>query len=260
MRAMWELIFERYMVFLMIFSRVAGVMLFNPFLSRKSVSVYIRMGLAFFCAFLLTATLDVPAVDFSNGVIFVLSCIKELFIGFFIGFIMQLFLSGVLLSGEFIDLQLGIGMAKIYDPQSNTSMPISGSLFNLLFIVSFFAVNGHLTLMKIVFYTFDLLPPGPTLFNPEAWEYVVVLFGQILVLALKLAMPIIAIELVTEVGLGILMRTVPQLNVFVVGLQLKLLIGLILIVLVLPGVFSFFDTMLDQMFKDILTGLRLLGS
>lgn len=256
---MWDLIFERYMFFLMIFARMTGALLFNPFLNRKSVSVYIRMGLAFFCALLLTATMAVPVADFGNGMIFAVSCIKELFIGFFIGFILQLFLTVTLLSGEYVDLQLGIGMAKLYDPQSNISMPVTGSLFQLMYIVSFFAVNGHLTLLKIIFYSFTLLPPGPDLFNAAAWEYVVVLFSQILVLSLKLALPIIAIELVTEMGLGILMRAVPQLNVFVVGLQLKLLVGLILLVLVLPVIFGFMDTMLDQMFKDLIKGLRLLG-
>ncbi|MGI5891287.1 MAG: flagellar biosynthetic protein FliR [Bacillota bacterium] len=249
---MWEMISEQYMIFLMIFARMTGMILFNPFLTRRSVSPYIKIGLAFFCAVILTASLDLTQLSFSSNLMFIVACLKELFIGFCCGVIMQLFLSVVLMAGEFIDLQLGVGMGKIYDPQSNVSMPITGSIFNLFFIISFFVVNGHLTLIKIIFYSFDILPLGPEFFNPEAWQYLTLIFSQILALALKLALPIIAIELVTEMGLGLLMRTVPQINVFMVGLQLKLLVGLILLVFVLPGVFGFFDSMLDQMFKEII--------
>lgn len=72
-------------------------------------------------------------------------------------------------------------------------------------------------------------------------------------------MPVIAIEIVTEMGLGILMRTVPQINVFMVGLQLKLLVGLVLILLVLPGIFGFIDNILEQMFENVLNGFRLMS-
>ncbi len=256
---MWELFFDKYMIFLMIFARMSGMILFNPFLNRRSVSAFIKVGLSFFCAIILTFSLNAPAVYFTSNLIFIVACLKELFIGYFGGFIMHLFLSAAIMAGEFIDLQLGLRMAGIYDPQSNISMPITGSLFNLFFTIAFFATNGHLTFMKIIFYSFDILPPGPELFNPQVWQYISLLFSQILILGLKMAMPVIAIEIVTEMGLGILMRTVPQINVFMVGLQLKLLVGLVLILLVLPGIFGFIDNILEQMFENVLNGFRLMS-
>lgn len=257
---MWELLFEKHLVFLVVFARMSGMILFNPILSRKSVSAFIKVGLAFFCSLILTAVLE-PNLDFGeNQIVFVLICFKELFIGFLCGFIIQLFLSAVLMAGELVDLQLGIGMAKIYDPQSNVSMPISGSLFHLLFITAFFVSNGHLTLMRIIFYSFEFLPVGTALFNPQAWQHLVLLFSQMLLLGLKIALPIIAIEIVTEMGLGILMRTVPQINIFMVGLPLKLLVGLGMLFLVLPGIFELFDLMLEGMYQEIAGGLEYLSS
>ncbi len=236
---MWDWFFAHYMVFLMVFARVTGAMLFNPFLQRRSVSIIVKVGFSFFCAILITTAVELPGVDFANGLVFTASVVKEMLIGFFLGFLMQLFVAAVLVSGELIDLQLGVGMARLYDPQSNTSMPISGSLFQLFLIVTFFAVNGHLTLMKIVFYTFEVLPPGPQLFNAAAWEYVGLLFSQILVLALKLALPIIAIELVTEVGLGISMACGAAVEHLCCGFAAETFGGAVPDPLVLPGVFGF---------------------
>ncbi|HBT65000.1 MAG TPA: type III secretion protein, partial [Ruminococcaceae bacterium] len=138
-----------------------------------------------------------------------------------------------------------------YDPQSNVSMPISGSIFNLLFILMFFCSNSHLTFIKIMTLSFEMLPVGAELFNADFSKYIVDLFGSILVLAVKLALPVIAIEMITEIGLGVLMRTVPQINIFVVGLQLKLTIGLIIIVLILPGAANLLDHMTTAMFQNI---------
>ncbi len=185
-------------------------------------------------------------------------CLKELLIGFFVGFIMQLFPFGGTPCGD-LPIFSWRRMAKLYDPQSNDSMPVSGSIFNLFITVAFFAGNGHLTFMRILFYSFDVLPPGPVLLGSRAWEYAAMLLADILILALKLALPVVAIEIIAEMGLGILMRAVPQINVFVVGLQLKLLVGLILIVAVFPGIFGYFDFVIDRMFQGVAAGLQQLA-
>ena len=251
----WDIIFERYILFLYIFARMSGMILFNPFFNRNSVPVKIRVGLSLFLSLLLTASMSAVPPDSVNLLILSLACIKELLIGFFVGFLMQMFTASILLAGDFTDLQLGVGMAKVYDPQSSISMPLSGSIYNLIWTVSFFASNGHLTFMRIMFASFDILPAGPALLNSVGYEYIVMFFSNILVLALKMALPVVAIELVTEMGMGILMRAVPQINVFMVGMQLKLLIGLALILLVLPSLFGFFDSMMNAMLQSVYNGL-----
>jgi len=256
---MWDELFSNYLIFLLLFARMMGMFMFNPFFGRRNVPVIIKMGMAFFTALILISLIPAGTVVKAESIlVFMLLCAKELFIGFTIGFIMQLFLAALHLAGDFMDLQLGIGMAKVYDPQSNVSMPISGSIFNLLYVVLFFVTNGHLNLMKIMVATLQLLPLGTWALNPECGEYVALLFSNILVLAIKLALPVVAIEIITELALGVLMRTVPQINVFAVGLQLKLLVGLVLIVMVLPGVFDVFDNLTNTMLKTIMNGIKLM--
>lgn len=256
---MWDEIFQRYTVFLFVFVRMSGMLLFNPFFGRKNVPAIIKAGLSLVLSVLVTGLLPAAENDIGNLLIFMVLAMKELLIGFVTGFVLQLFLSAILMAGDLIDLQLGIGMAKVYDPQSNTSIPVSASILNLLFTVLFFVSGSHLNFIKMLFYSFEILPPGPGSINFQASAFLVSLFGNMLVLAFKLAMPILAVEMLSEMGLGILMRTVPQINVFVVGLQLKLLVGLSLIVLLIPGYVTVFDGMTDSMFRSLENGLRMLG-
>ena len=255
---MWDLIFDRYAVFLLIFCRMSGMLLFNPFFGRKSVPAIIKGGLALLLT-LPACQIITEEIQISGLLELMLLGAKELLIGFLAGFVMQLFLSAIIMGGDLADLQLGIGMAKVYDPQSNVSLPVSGSFFNLLFTLLFFIENGHLSTMKMIFYTLEVLPPGSGLFGQEAFAYIVSLFGSMLVLALKIAMPIIGVEVLAEFGLGLLMRTVPQINVFVVGLQLKLLVGLFLFVLIIPVLTSLFDSMTGAMFSQIEQSIKLLA-
>ncbi|MDD4799120.1 MAG: flagellar biosynthetic protein FliR, partial [Clostridia bacterium] len=129
---MWDLLYSNYMVFLAIFTRMAGMLIFNPFFGRKNIPVIIKMGFAFFTTVILMGFLPPnTTVQAGNALTFMLICGKELLVGFAVGFIMQIFLSSLQVAGSFMDLQLGVGMANVYDPQSNISMALSATLLNL---------------------------------------------------------------------------------------------------------------------------------
>jgi len=257
---MLDLVFNNYIVFLAVFARMTGMIIFNPIWGRRNVPVIVKMGLAISISLIVMAVLPAgTSIYISNPFVLLFICLKEIFIGFIVGFFIQMFLSALLMAGEFADLQLGVGMASIYDPQSNISMSMVGSLFNLLYIALFFISNAHLNFFKIMVYSFDILPLGTALIDAQCGQYIALLFANILVLAVKLSLPIVAIEIITEFGLGVLMRAVPQINMFVVGLQLKLLVGIILLVLVFPSLFGFFDSLTNTMFDSIQKGLRLMG-
>ena len=230
---------------------MAGMLLFNPILGKKSVPVVLKMGLSLIFSYLMTPLIDKNAVVFSGMIDFMFKLLCELFIGFVMGFIMQLFISALLMAGEVMDLQLGFGMAKVYDPQSNVSMPLSGNLYNILYVLVFFAINGHRTLIKIIAESFKIVSPGADIVTQGISKEIVSLFGDMLVLALKLALPVLSIELLTEIGLGVLTRAVPQINVFVVGIQLKLFVGLIILALVIPSLTGVYDNAISYMFQTM---------
>lgn len=238
---------------------MSGIFLFNPVFARKNVPGNIRTGLAFLCALAASGTLDAAPLQVSALPVFMLLCVKELMIGFIVGFVVNLFLSSVLVAGELIDFQSGLSMAKVYDPQSNSSIPLAGSLVNILFMLSFFMSNGHLTIVKIAVYSLRALPPGPELFGFYFAQYLVLLFAEILVMAVKIAFPFIAVETMTEFGIGILMKTVPQIHVFSINIQLRLIIGLALLLLMVPSMAYMMDSMVGCMFERIGYTITLIG-
>ena len=256
---MWSDIFSNYLVFLMVFLRMTGMIIFNPIFGRRNIPAVLRVGLAFLLAILISGTMvnvDTKVISFLD---FVIAGLKELLVGYTAGLILQMFLSTILIAGEIIDMQMGFGMAKFYDPQSNVSMPISGSFFNIFFILIFFLTNAHLTFLKIVADTFQVIPPGIGPLNAQIGPYLVSLLSLVFILAMKLALPLVAIEMISEIGVGILMRVVPEINIFTVGLQIKAMIGLIVLVIMAPLIVSLLDGMMTTMLNHITQGLTALS-
>ncbi len=257
---MLQLSFGNYMLLLLVFARMSGALLFNPFFGKRNVPAIAKIGLAMLASILLTPVLQVPAPVFSSMIAFMLSLLKEMLVGYALGLLMNLFLSWVLMAGEVIDMEIGLGMAKMYDPVSSVSMPAAGTMFNLMITLIFFFSNGHLTLIRILASSCQLFPPGPAFFDFQAGSYLALMLGNMVVLALKLAMPVVATELLTEAGLGVLMRIVPQINVFAASLQVKVAIGLVIIILALPAASRLMDDTFAQLFGKVQESLAVMLS
>jgi flagellar biosynthesis protein FliR len=186
--------------------------------------------------------------------------LKEVFIGYIIGYIISMFFSIVVIGGEIIDLQIGMSMSKIYDPSSNVSMGISGSLLNAFIILLFFSARGHLSLIQIFITSCKLIEIGSFTIPQNLFYNMVEMFSQILIFSIKLALPILAVEIITEAGVGILMKAIPQIQVFSVNIQLKLFVGLFLMMMLVPSFSTFLENILTIMFETIQKDLTLLMS
>lgn len=177
--------------------------------------------------------------------------LKEFIVGYAIGFICTMFSYIISCAGEIMDQQMGMAMSKIYDPSSNTSLSLSATYYNIMYLLMFFAVNGHLTLIRLILDSGAALPYGQVHLSVQLTEQMIDLFCQCTVLAVKMAMPIIAIQFLIEMGVGILMKAIPQINVFVVNMQAKMAVGLILMVLLVAPISSFLEGTIQMMFDAI---------
>ena len=250
--------YDAYLTFLLVFTRMTGALLFNPFLGRRSVPAVAKVGLALLLTAILFPTLKAPYASMPTPMSFMLALVKELLIGYALGLIVNLVISWVMMAGEIMDMEMGTSMSRMYDPGSGISMPLTGTVLNILITLIFFSTNGHLTLIKIVSQSLSMLPPGPQMVSFQVGWYVAGMMGDMIVLAVKLAMPVLAIELLSEAGMGVLMRIVPQINVFSVSIQLKMGIGIAVVVLALPAIGRLIDSTLGQMFDAMLKGIQTL--
>lgn len=236
---------------LLIFMRMTGCVLFNPIFGRRNIPGMARAAITVMLTLFTYNVIDPTPVAASSFIIFAVLAFKELLIGFIIGFIINLFLSTIIIAGDLMDMQIGLSMSKIYDPASNVSMPVSASLVNVMMMVVFFLSNGHLTLIKVFTHSAGIIPFGTFSIGAQVYANLGLLFQTILVYAMKMAMPVLAAEVITEMAVGLMMKAVPQINIFAVNIQLKVLLGFIMLFLLVPPFATFTDRLFALMFENI---------
>lgn len=241
----------RFTLFLYILMRMAGFVLFNPILGRQNIPSMVRAGfslvLALSVASFTTQTVEVPR----SLIEFAVKLLLELSVGFLLGIVVQFFFYIPVLAGEIVDTQMGMTMAKTYDSGSQASMSVTSTLFQVLMMLLFFAANGHYTMLRILLTSGDIVPFGQAALGQDAANAVAELFITCTLLGLKLALPILAAELMGQVGMGILMKVIPQINVFSINIELKVIIGLAMVVLLMVPFGEFFLGVENQMLVEL---------
>ena len=220
-------------LFLLITARMTGCVAFNPLLGRRGVPSLVKAGLILLLslsAFAITPVqVEVPSTLLALALMFGM----ELFLGYALGLIINLFFYIPVMAGSVIDMQMGLSMASTYDPASGIQVTATSTLLNVLMSLLFFAANGHHTLIRIFLASGRVVPFGTVALGEDFYGAMIQIFLDCTLLGVKLAMPILAAELMGQVGMGILMKAIPQINVFAINIELKVIIGLVLIMLVL---------------------------
>ena len=239
------------LVFVLVMLRMTGMMVLNPILGRNNIPTQLSVGFAFILTVLITASLPFPVLPDPNLANLIFMAISEMLIGLAAGMILQLFFSILIVAGELIDMQMGIAMAKIFDPGTNASVALTASMFNVMFILTFFVTDNHLTFIRLSAQTFDVIPLGTIGITLDALYYLPHLFSTILIFAVKLALPIVVVELIVTMAVGIMMRIVPQISVFVVSIQLRLMIGIFALVVLVGPFMAFMENLWLESFVRI---------
>ena len=222
----WEVLFDNFEAKLLIFARILGIFSFNPMLSRSNIPARVRIGATMLITYVVALTLDTGGIDTGNTMgEYVMCFVRELFIGLVLGFICDMFVYMIYLAGDVMDAQAGLGMAKVFDPSTSIQMSMYGSYAGFMLYLYFFASNAHLMLIRIFVNSFEVIPLCSGYVNWDIGWLITEMFARIFALMLQLAMPVVAAELIVEFCVGILMKAVPQIQIMVVNIQLKVIIG-----------------------------------
>lgn len=221
--------------FLFITARVSGFILFNPILGRANIPAAFRTGMTLVLS-VFVASVSTQQVPAPAGVVEL--CVRlllEMAVGFLLGMAVNFFFYIPQLAGSMVDTQMGMTMNQMYDPGSSANLSVTGQLLNTLMTLLFFAGGGHLTLLRLFLTSEEVVPLGMVSIGLPAYNLMLELFVECTVLGVKLCMPVLAAELIAQVGMGVLMKVIPQINVFAINIELKVIVGLaLLLVLVIP--------------------------
>ena len=142
-------------------------------------------------------------------------------------------------------------MATVYDPQSNSQIAVTGSVLQTWFVLLFFAVDGHLALMKILITSGEVVPYGGIVITQGLADRMIEIFLQCAELGIRLSLPILAAEFLVQVGIGIMNKVVPQISIFVINIQLKIIVGLGLLAILFSPIGSHLNRILSEMMKTV---------
>ena len=246
-------------LFLLITARMSGFVLFNPLLGRQNFPSFFRAGFVLVLS-AFTYSLEGGRLEPPSGVLpFAAAILLEIALGLVLGLVVHFFFYIPQMAGLAIDTQMGMTMNQIYDSGSQSNMSVTGSLLNTLMILLFFAGNGHHTLMRIMVTSGQVVRYGGVSIGNDVTNLALELFVECTLLAVKMCMPVLAAELIGQLGMGVLMKVIPQINVFSINIELKVLVGLSLLLLLLHPFSEFLLETEQTMLNNLHTMLAMMG-
>ncbi|MFH5249615.1 flagellar biosynthetic protein FliR [Burkholderia semiarida] len=217
------------------FCRIAAAFAAAPILGEAMIPLRARALAALVLALTIQPGMPAgPSVD-PLSIAGMVVIAEQVAIGGLIGFVFHLVLSALLAFGSVVSSQIGLSMAQINDPMNGQTTDVLSSVMYVMFILLFFAVDGHVLLTQVLARSFSIWPIGSAAFDFAALERFALAVGWMFSAALALALPVIFAALVVQVGLGLLNRTAPALNLFSLGFSVTTMFGLWLVMLLLPS-------------------------
>jgi flagellar biosynthetic protein FliR len=233
-------------------TRILALIASAPITSNPQFPLTAKIGLAVMLTMLIAPTMPAPppfAPDSAYGILLLL---RELLLGVGMGLAMRVVFAAINMAGDIIGLQMGLGFAQFYDPQSSTQVAVIGQFLNLLATLVFLSINGHLLMIAALVDSFRTVPPEATLSFAGGAMALVQWGGMIIQAAVHLSLPLIAALLITNSALAVLTRASPQLNIFAIGFPITMGVGFIALLLVLPYMVPGFERLFEQGLQAIL--------
>jgi flagellar biosynthetic protein FliR len=225
--------------FLLVMFRAGGLFISAPILSNKNVPAMIKAGFAIILAIiLLPLAARTQPLQISSVWTLAILAAKEVLTGFAIGFFFSLLFIAVQMAGSIVGYQIGLAIVNVLDPEAGSEVSIIGEFWYIVAALLFLAIDGHHAVLSAFADSYRLIPVGFFNFSGTVQEFIVRFTAYSFVMAVKIAAPVIITLFLTEVALGVVARTVPQMNIFIVGLPLKIGVGFLIIAVSLP-VFRF---------------------
>jgi flagellar biosynthetic protein FliR len=225
-----------------------------PGIGSQGVPNRIKAGVAFFISLVLVGVVDRPELDYSSVVGYAVIVVKEAITGLLIGFAANICSSIVLFAGNMIDMDIGLSMATEFNQDMATESTLTGNLYYYLVLLLLIATNLYAYLIRAIADTFTVIPIAGQSFEWDSLLLAMVQYmGDLFQLGFRIFLPFFATIMILNCVLGIMAKVAPQLNMFSVGMQLKVLCGflvLFLTVYLLPGV-------ADLIFREMKTMVRL---
>ncbi|WP_166424921.1 flagellar biosynthetic protein FliR [Paraglaciecola sp. 20A4] len=228
------------------FMRISGMLATMIGLSAKTVPTTVRALLTLFITLIIIPVIPpVPVAEVFSVSTFVL-VIQQLIIGISLGFISSMVLDTFVLAGQVVALQTGLGFASIVDPVNGISVPAVGQFYLILATLLFWALDGHLAMIRMVVMSFSAFPVGEAWLQPEQFREIAHWAGWMFISALTLSLAPIVSLLIVNLAFGVMTKAAPQLNIFSLGFTIAQITGLVIIWITMDNFTYHFEMQWDR--------------
>lgn len=258
---MFDLLQNHAAVFLLLLTRTTGIFVIAPFFGSQNIPQTFRVAAAILMAVVLFPTVDRSVVAAAPPTVLAYggAVISELFVGWLIGYVAYVSFSAIHMAGKLMDMQVGFSIVNVMDPTSGQQIPLIGSFLYNLTLIFFVMTNGHHMIVTALAESFRVVPVLGMSVNPNLALMIRDFTAGIFATGMKVALPVTFAILLTNVSLGILARTMPQLNIFVVGIPIHIIVGLFVLSVVIPFYVLFLDVLFNELYAHVSAALRALA-
>lgn len=246
--------------FLLIFTRISCFVFVAPFFSLRNTPAVVRVGISFFTSMLLYQALTPgDAVSYDTLLGYTVIVMKEAMVGLLIGFAANICTSIVNFAGAIADMETGLSMVTLMDPASRESTSITGVFYQYVMMLMMISTGMYRYLFGAIADTFKLIPVNGAVFSGESLLNSMITFlGDYIIIGFRIVLPVFCTILLLNAILGVLAKVSPQMNMFAVGIQLKILVGLSIIFFtagMLPGAADFIFREMQSMILSFMEGM-----
>lgn len=245
--------------FLLILVRITAFIYVAPFFNLKNVPRKVKAGFSFFFALVLFEVVPMPDLNYQGVIGFAGLLISEALVGIILGFFTNICYYILSFAGQMMDMEIGFAMVNEFDPVSNIQTTITSNYYSYIVMLIMLVTNLHHYLIIAFADAFEIIPVGGAKFSPNLYFLMVEFIKEYFIIGFRIILPVFAATLILNVILAILAKVAPQMNMFVIGIQLKIFVGLAVLFMVValtPRVADFiFDEMIYMM-RSAIDGLR----
>ncbi len=234
--------------FLLILVRISAFVFVAPLYGQRGVPNQTKIGLSVIVAILLNGVVAHPDLNETDVIGYAVCVLKEGITGLLIGFAAYICSSIIFLAGNLIDMDIGLSMATEFNPDNNMQITLSGNLYYYLVMLLLIVSDMHVYILRALCDSFSLIPVGGAVFEWDSlMQSMIRYMGDLIVIGFRIFLPVFACIMILNCILGIMAKVAPQMNMFSVGIQMKILVGftvIFLTIFMLPGI-------ADMIFKEV---------
>ncbi|SFR95907.1 flagellar biosynthetic protein FliR [Anaeromicropila populeti] len=245
---------EKFIFFIIILVRISAFIMTAPFFSQRNVPMRGKAGLSFFLALIVYYNVTYVPLEYITSVEFTVIILKEVIIGASIGYMATISLYILELAGHLIDMEIGFSMVNVLNPVSNVQTSVTGTFYTYCVMLVMLVSDMHYFIIDALVDTFTFIPVAGGKIPSNLYLVMAQFIKQYFITGFRIILPVFSCILIVNVVLGILAKIAPQMNMFVIGMQLKLFVGLFVLVIVISLLPSITEFIFDQM-KNVISDM-----